>query len=206
MDPLIECPRATALTTIPTQACDEIWDQIQKFAFQRRQATPSFTSTTIKAQATWTPLLTAADSTKIVITPFIPGVTIPAGEILKEGGNDNTTISGVPRVTGRGFVAVTTQLRNSSAAVRTAIRKLFSESSIFGGSTDLWVYFFNRFNQIIANADGSGFDVHNVIVGDVGSDGFGAANNANMPFDLPPGWSDNAMVHVPTAPFKPLNL
>jgi hypothetical protein len=118
MDPLFSCPPPTALATIPSQACPEVWDQIVKFAFQRKQATPSFTSTTIKVAATWTPLLTASDSTKVVITPYIAGVVIPPGEVLKEGGNDNSTINGIPRITGLGFVPVTAQPQSLQATVQ----------------------------------------------------------------------------------------
>jgi hypothetical protein len=206
MDPLFSCPPPTALATIPSQACPEVWDQIVKFAFQRKQATPSFTSTTIKVAATWTPLLTASDSTKVVITPYIAGVVIPPGEVLKEGGNDNSTINGIPRITGLGFVPVTAQPQSLQATVRAALQALGSESSLSPGFTNLWVYFFNRFGQIIANADGSGFDAYNVMAGDAGTEGFAKLNTMNFGFDLAGGWSKNANIYTPTAPFNPLSL
>jgi hypothetical protein len=206
MNPLFSCPPPTALVTIPTQACPEVWDQIVRLGFQRKQTTPSFTATTIKTQATWTPLLTAVDSTKIVLTPQIAGIVIPAGEVLKEGGNDNSTINGIPRIAGLGFVPVTAQPQSLSAAVRTALQGLGAESSLSPGYTNIWVYFFNRFGQIIANADGSGFDAYNIMAGDAGTEGFGKLNTINFGFDLAGGWSANATVYNPTAPFNPLNL
>jgi hypothetical protein len=206
MDPLFLCPPGTALSTIPSQACPEVWDQIVKFAFQRKQTTPSFTSATIKVAATWTPLLTATDSTKVVITPYIAGVVIPPGEVLKEGGNDNSTINGIPRITGLGFVPVTAQPQSLQAAVRTALQGLGSESALSPGFTNIWVYFFNRFNQIIANADGSGFDAYNIMGGDAGTEGLGKLNTMKWGFDLAGGWSSTATLYNPTAPFKPLNM
>lgn len=206
MDPLFSCPPPTALSVIPANTCPENWGQIQKFAIQRKQATPSFTSATIKVAATWTPLLTATDSTKIVITPYIAGVVIPPGEVLKEGGNDNTTINGMPRVVGLGFVPVTAQPQSLLPAVRAALLGLGAESSISPGFTNLWVYFFNQYDQIIANADGSGFDAYNIMGADAGTEGFGKLNTMNWGFDLAGGWSKNATVYTPTAPFKPLSL
>lgn len=206
MNPLFSCPPPAALATIPAQACPEVWDQIVKFAFQRKQASPSFTSATIKVAATWTPLLTATDNTKIVITPYIAGVVIPPSEVLKEGGNDNSTINGIPRIGGLGHVSVTAQPQSLAAAVRTALQGLGSESAISPGFTNLWVYFFNRYGQIIANADGSGFDAYNVMGGDAGTEGFNKLNTINWGFDLAGGWSTNATLYQPTAPFNPLTL
>jgi hypothetical protein len=152
MNPLFTCPPPTALATIPTQACPERFDQIVRFFFQRKQSTASFTTTTIKTSATWTPLLAATDSTKVIGSPQIPNVVIPAGEIAKEGGNDNTTINGIPRLLGLNHVGVTANLLDANSAVRAALRGLASESAVA------------------------------------------------------PGWSDNASITDPTAPFNPLNL
>jgi hypothetical protein len=206
MSSLFACPPPTALATVPTQACPERFDQIIRFFFQRKQATPSFTASTIKVAATWTPLLTAVDSTKIIGTPLIPNVVIPTGEIKKEGGDDNTTINGIPKLVGRGHVGVTAQLNDIQATVRAALRALASESALSPGFTNLWMYAINRSGQIIANSDGSGIDVYNVYAGDVGSEGLNKANIANFAFDLAPGWSDNVAIFDPTAPFNPLNL
>jgi len=206
MEPLFTCPPSESLETIPDQECPEVFDQIIRFGYQRIQDTPSFTATTIITAAPWSPLLTATDDTKMVLTPLVPNVVIPTGEILKEGGNDNTTINGIPRLSGRGFVPVTAQLENIERAVRAALRKLASESALQPGFTNLWMYMFNRFGQIIANEDGSGIYVYNVMVGDTGTEGFNKQNKNNLSFDLAPGWSDKVRIFTPTAPFNPLNL
>jgi hypothetical protein len=205
---LFACPPPTALATIPAQTCPERFDQIVKFYFQRVQATPSFTTATILLQATWTPLLTAVDSTKVVKSPLVPNVVIPVGEVLKEGGNDNTTINGIPRLAGRGFVAVTANLQDAEAAVRTAIRALAAESALQPGYTNLWVYPVNRFGQILGVLNGSnveGIKVYNLYVGDTGTEGLNKSNINNLTFDLEPGWSDNVKLYTPTA-FNMLNL
>lgn len=201
MDPLFVCPPPTALATIPAQTCPERFDQIVKFFYQRKQATPSFTTTTLLVQATWTPLLTAVDSTKVVKSPLIPNVVIPPGEVLKEGGNDNTTINGIPKLSGRGFIPCTAQLQDTEAAVREAIRALAGESALIPGFTNLWVYMVNRFGQIICGKDGTdcpGIDIYNLMAGDTGTEGLNKNNINNLTWDLAPGWSDNVAVFTPS--------
>lgn len=206
MEPLFSCPPPAFLADVPDQSCPERYDQIVRFFFQRKQSSPSFSDTTIKTQATWTPLLSANDDTKIIGSPLVPNVVIPTGEIIKEGGNDNTTINGIPKLGGRSFVGVTAQLQDVEAAVRTALRALASESALQPGFTNLWFYMVNRYNQIIAGSDGSGIEVYNVMVGDVGTEGLNKSNVANLSFDLAPGWSDNVAVFTPDAGFQPINL
>jgi hypothetical protein len=90
-----------------------------------------------------------------------------------------------------------------SSAILAAIRALANESV---GSSNIWAYMINRFGQIIANSDGSGIPVYNVMVGDVGTEGFNKPNIARMSFDLAPGWSDDLIIVNPTAPFNPLTI
>lgn len=205
MDALFTCPPPAALADIPAQDCPERFDQIVRLFFQRKQSVPSFTEATILLEATWTPLLTAVDDTKVIKSPLIPNIVIPTGEIIKEGGNDNTTINGIPKLGGRSFVAVTAQLQDVEAAVRSALRALASESALQPGFTNLGFFMVNRFNQIIAKSDGDSIDVYNVMVGDVGTEGLNKSNVANLSFDLAPGWSDDVAIFTPTD-FQPINL
>jgi hypothetical protein len=201
MNPLFVCPPPASLEEIPAQECPVRFDQIVKFFFQRKQTAPSFTTTTLLAQATWTPLLAASDDTKVIKSPLVPNVVIPPGEVLKEGGNDNTTINGIPRLNGMGFVAVTAQLQDAEAAVAEAIRALASESAILAGYTNLWMYMVNRFGQIITAVDGSncpGIEVYNVCAGDTGTEGLNKSNINNLTFDLAPGWSRNVQMFTPS--------
>lgn len=207
MNPLFVCPPPTALASVPTQECPVRFDQICKFGFQRMQAAPSFTTTTLLAQATWTPLLAATDDTKIIISPYVSNFVIPPGEVLKEGGNDNTTLNGIPRLNGLGFVACTGQLQDIESAVAEALRALASESALQAGVTNLWMYMFNRFGQIITDIDSTnapGIPVYNVCAGDTGTEGFNKSNINNFTFDLAPGWSRKVKMFTPS--FNPLTL
>ncbi len=203
MEPLFFCPPATALTAIPNQDCGIRFDQIQRIAFQRKQATPSFTAASIKVQATWTPLLAATDATKIVLTPRMAALTISGGEPLYEGGNDNSTINGVRQLRGIGASNLSGNLQDVRGTILAAIRALVNESS---GDSNIWAYFINIYNQIIAESDGAGIDVSNIIAGDPSSAGFGAPNISLFSLELPPGWFDAVDVFNATAPFKPLTF
>lgn len=204
---LFLCPLPTALTTIAAAGCPERFGQIQKFAFQRLQTTPSFTPTSILLQATWTPLLAATDSTKVVISPFLNNVIINSGDALTEGGNDNTTLNGIARLLGLGYATVTAELRNVPSTLATALRALTVESAQ-NGYTNLWCYMFNGEQKIIADKIGStnpGFPVYNLVVTDVHSEGFNKDNIFKVSFSMAPGWSENFTIYKPTT-WNPLTL
>jgi hypothetical protein len=171
------------------------------------QTTASFTTTTLLAQATWTPLLAASNDTKIIISPYVSNFVIPRGEVLKEGGNDNTTLNGIPRLNGLSAVSCTGELQDIESAVAEALRALASESAIMAGLTNLWMYMFNRFGQIITDIDSTncpGIPVYNVCAGDTGTEGLNKSNINNLTFDLAPGWSRKVKMFTPS--FNPLTL
>ena len=208
MSELFICPLPDSLNDIPKAGCTVRFDQIQKLAFQRLQSgDPSFTPSSILLKATWDALLAADDDTKLVITPYITNLVIPQGTLLTEGGNDNTTLNGIPVARGYGFVGVTAQLKNVPADVALALRTLTPESTLNGG-TNLWVYFFNRNGSVIGDLENSfvaGFKVYNLFISDVGSAGFQQDNIFDISFSMTGGWSDNFAMYTPTA-FNPLNL
>ena len=77
---ICKCPAGAALPDVPAIMCPESFGQVQKVAFQRLTkddgSKNSFTSEkAITALASWTPLLSAADSTKVVVSPYIQAPT-----------------------------------------------------------------------------------------------------------------------------------
>ena len=120
-----QCPAAAALTTIPAQGCAESFGQIQKVAFQRLAtagAKNSFTSSAdIKLKASWTALMSAADSTKVVISPYIQAPTVEAGAARTFGGG-NETLGGVEMIIGREPTPFTGVIRAVSQSIIKAIK------------------------------------------------------------------------------------
>src|SRR5688572_8815374 len=143
------CPLPVALVTVPNVACPQKIGQIQKFIFQRKghvfdvAATP--TPNPITALASWTPLLSAVDETKVVITPWLQNVVIPAPEAVTKGGGDNSTLNGRELVVGETNPVVTGEMRNVPGNVIAALKGLTCYADI----EDLVMYGLNEFNQLV---------------------------------------------------------
>ena len=102
---ICKCPAAAALPNIPNFTCAESFGQIQKVAFQRLYKSTgeknSFTTTAgIGKKASWTPLLSADDDTKVVVSPYIQAPTAEAGAPRTFGGG-NETLGGIEEIIGR---------------------------------------------------------------------------------------------------------
>ena len=104
---LCACPASAALAAVPTEACLESLGQIQKVLFQRLDGVTAGTlnSFTISSAnpnllASWTPLLTAADNTKVVASPYINAPVFEPGAAREYGGG-NETLGGIPIIVGR---------------------------------------------------------------------------------------------------------
>ena len=92
---ICKCPAAAALPNIPNFTCAESFGQIQKVAFQRLYKSTgeinSFTKAAeIELKASWTPLLSADDDTKVVVSPYIQAPTAEAGAPRTFGGGNET--------------------------------------------------------------------------------------------------------------------
>lgn len=90
---------------IPAVNCAESFGQIQKVAFQRltkENGTKNgfTTEKAITSLASWASLLTAGDSTKVVVSPYIQAPTNEAGAARTFGGG-NETLGGVEEIIGR---------------------------------------------------------------------------------------------------------
>jgi hypothetical protein len=103
---LVNCPLGSALGDIPIEDCPESLGQIQKVIFQRVYSASGVKNKLViatanpAALASWTALLAAADSTKVVPSPFISAPVVEAGA-AREFGGGNETLSGIPITIGR---------------------------------------------------------------------------------------------------------
>lgn len=201
MSLLCACPSPTALVTIPAQTCPINILQVQKAAFQRSGwVWDGTTGKDITLAADWTALKAATDDTKVVVTPYIYEVAITPGEAITIGGGDNTTLNGVPQLTGINPTTVVMKLRQASAAVIAAIKALMCEQGLVA-------YFFNEAGQIICLKIGStttykGLTAQTFFCGDTSNEGFGTLDNNMISFSIPQGWSASMAVITPA--FNPL--
>jgi len=98
------CPAGAHLADLEIADCKESLGQIQKVIIQRRYGSAgvlnSIPEASIKSKAAMTALATAADGTKIIISPYIQNPTTTPGEARTFGGG-NQTLGGVEIIIGR---------------------------------------------------------------------------------------------------------
>lgn len=194
---------------IPVSNCPESFGQIQKVAFQRLYKSTgeknSFTTTTvIGKKASWTPLLSANDDTKIVISPYIQAPTADAGAARTFGGG-NETLGGVEEIVGREPTPFTGVMRKLPQKIIKALKQLQCES----WGDNLGVYLFDENGAIGAIQGATTVTTHypipirSLFIGDKTLGGYEAPDSNNIQWAFLPNWSDDLVIIVPED-FNPL--
>lgn len=194
---------------IPVSNCPESFGQIQKVAFQRLYKSTgeknSFTTTAgIGEKASWTPLLSADDDTKIVISPYIQAPTAEAGAARTFGGG-NETLGGVEEIMGREPTPFTGVMRKLPQKIIKALKELQCES----WGDNLGVYLFDENGAIGAIQDAKTATTHypipirSLFIGDKTLGGYEAPDSNNIQWAFLPNWSDDLAIIVPED-FNPL--
>lgn len=206
---ICKCPAGTALPDIPVSNCPESFGQIQKVAFQRLYKSTgeknSFkTDAGIEKKASWTPLLSADDDTKIVISPYIQAPTAEAGAARTFGGG-NETLGGVEEIVGREPTPFTGVMRKLPQKIIKALKELQCES----WGNNLGVYLFDENGAIGAIQDAKTATTHypipirSLFIGDKTLGGYEAPDSNNIQWAFLPNWSDDLAFIVPED-FNPL--
>ena len=194
---------------IPVSNCPESFGQIQKVAFQRLYKSTgeknSFkTDAGIEKKASWTPLLSAGDDTKIVISPYIQAPTAEAGAARTFGGG-NETLGGVEEIVGREPTPFTGVMRKLPQKIIKALKELQCES----WGDNLGVYLFDENGAIGAIQDAKTATTHypipirSLFIGDKTLGGYEAPDSNNIQWAFLPNWSDDLAIIVPED-FNPL--
>lgn len=194
---------------IPVSNCPESFGQIQKVAFQRLYKSTgeknSFkTDAGIEKKASWTPLLSADDDTKIVISPYIQAPTAEAGAARTFGGG-NETLGGVEEIVGREPTPFTGVMRKLPQKIIKALKELQCES----WGDNLGVYLFDENGAIGAIQDAKTATTHypipirSLFIGDKTLGGYEAPDSNNIQWAFLPNWSDDLAFIVPQD-FNPL--
>lgn len=194
---------------IPVSNCPESFGQIQKVAFQRLYKRTgeknSFTTTAgIGEKASWTPLLSADDDTKIVISPYIQDPTAEAGAARTFGGG-NETLGGIEEIVGREPTPFTGVMRKLPQKIIKALKELQCES----WGDNLGVYLFDENGAIGAIQDAKTATTHypipirSLFIGDKTLGGYEAPDSNNIQWAFLPNWSDDLAIIVPED-FNPL--
>ena len=206
---ICKCPAAAALPNIPNVSCPESFGQIQKVAFQRLHKSTgeknSFKAeAAIEKKASWTPLLSADDDTKIVVTPYVQAPTAEAGAARTFGGG-NETLGGIEEVIGREATPFTGVLRRVPQKIIKALKQLQCESD----SQNLGVYLFDENGNIGAIQDGTTtttyypIPIRSLFISDKTLGGLEAPDSNNIQWSFLPNWSDDLVIVNPED-FNPL--
>lgn len=209
---ICECPAAAAIPTIPVANCVESFGQIQKVAFQRlvkdNGTKNAFDSAAepkkdIKALASWTVFISANDSTKIAISPYIQAPTAEGGAPRTYGGG-NDTLGGVEEIIGREVTPFTGVIRKSPQNIIKALKELQCES----WADNLGVFLFDENGAIGAIKDTAvatkfyPIPIRALFIGDKTLGGLEAPDSNAIQWSFLPNWSDDLVIITPG--FNPL--
>lgn len=198
------CPGPVSIPTIPKKTCVENFGQVIGWILQR----PGFifdsaalvTPNDIKLLASWTPLFTAIDDTKVSRTPEIENFIIPRTAAKFEGGGDNTTIDGVAKIVGFDPAAAIGQIAETPGTIISVLRNLLLCEPA------LVAYGINRSGQILARnvtpgvpaTKITGISIQSAFVTDEDNNGYATRDKADFGFSLAAGWRDDVVVITPT--------
>ena len=196
---ICKCPRAASLPEIPAFECPETFGQIQKVAVQRLMNDDGTKNsiTEIKTLASWTPLLVAADSTKVIVTPYIQNPEAPAGSPRTFGGG-NETLGGIEEIVGAEPTPFTGVFRKIPQTAIKALKQLTCEN--------VGVYLFDENGAIGALLkDGKHYPipVRSFFVQDKTLGGYDAPDSNGIQWNFLPNWSDDLVMVYPED-FNPL--
>ena len=209
MSLICQCPAAAAIATIPNVTCPENFGQIQKVAFQRLRKADgtrnSFTATAaITALASWTALLSAADGSKVVVTPYINAPADSGGDArMTSGGNDD--LGGIPNVLGGNPVQFDGQMRSVPQSVIKAMKALQCEAN----AGNLGVFLFDENGKIEALQDEMTattyypIPIRALFIGSKIHGNFDAKDSNAISWQYPDNYSDDLVIVTPTD-FNPL--
>jgi hypothetical protein len=185
---LFSCPAPAALPAITNDDCLATTGTINALGFQIYQATPSFTGSTILTQSAWTTALSATAPANIEVVRVINFQVAP-GEFISEGGNDQTTFKGIPKIKARGFATATWMYEGITAATAKKINDFASVSKVSGGRTRLRVFLLSDENKIVHAVDFNGLEAYQVVIGDLSLEGYKNADMYAGQCFFAPGWS-----------------
>lgn len=193
---------------IPAVKCSESFGQIQKVAFQRifkddGTKNKFATAAAITKLASWTTLLSAANSTKVVVSPYIQAPSAEGGAARTFGGG-NDTLGGVEEIIGREPTAFTGAIRKVPQSVIKALKELQCES----WADNLGIYLFDENGAIGAiKGDTAGdhfpIPIRSLFIGDKTLGGLEAPDSNAIQWSFLPNWSDDLVIVTPED-FNPL--
>lgn len=205
---ICKCPAGTALPDVPAIKCSESFGQVQKVAFQRLMKDGGHKNgfaneEAITDSAAWALLLSAGDSTKIVVSPYIQAPTAEAGAARTFGGG-NETLGGVEEIIGREPTPFTGVIRKAPQKVIKALKEMQCES--WGDNLGIFIFDENGAIGAIKGAITEDLfcpiPIRSLFIGDKTLGGLEAPDSNAIQWSFLPNWSDDLVIVTPK--FNPL--
>lgn len=197
------CPAGAHLPDLNIAECKESFGQIQKVIFQRifKSAGVRNTIADLTQKASLSTLLSAADGSKIIVSPYLQNPTTEPGAARTFGGG-NASLGGVEIIIGTEpttFSAVMYQEKQTTIAT---MKKYMCEN--------IGVYLIDENGHIGAIADNpedpteySPIPIGKLFIGDKKLGGFEEPDGNTIEWSFFPNWSDK-LVKVEPADYNPL--
>lgn len=189
------CPAGRHLNDLVIAECKESFGQIQKVLFMRIYSSNgvknTITAENMKAKAKMTPLFTAADGTKLVISPYIQNPTTEPGDARTFGGG-NQTLGGIEIVIGREPTTFSGIIYQEAQSVIKTLKSYSCEK--------IGVMLIDENGNIGAiDADGTGtsyepIPVDKFFVGDKNLGGYEEPDSNTISWSFFPNWSDDLVL------------
>ena len=197
------CPAGAHLPDLAIAECKESFGQIQKVIFQRIYKSPGVRNTIadLTKKANLAALLSAADGSKIIVSPYIQNPTTEPGAARTFGGG-NASLGGVEIIIGTEPTAFTGIMYQEKQTTIATMKKYMCE--------DVGVYLIDENGSIGAIADDpndptefSPIPIGKLFIGDKKLGGFEEPDSNSIEWNFFPNWSDN-LVKVEPEDYNPL--
>lgn len=199
------CPAGAHLNDLVINECKESMGQVQKVAIQRVYKTAGELNSVadVTKKASFSTLFSAADGTKMVVSPYIQGPTSdPGGSRLFGGGNQ--TLGGIEIVIGREPTTFSATIYQENQATIATMKSYSCEN--------IGVWLIDENGNIGCLADNVAkptkympIPVGKFFVGDKKLGGFEEPDSNVIEWSFFPNWSDNfVIVKRETLDFNPL--
>lgn len=199
---LVDCPLGAEIPDVPIDDCPESLGQIQKVILQRVSSAAGAKNEFViltadpATLASWTPLLAAADGTKVVQSPYIQGPENEPGAARTFGGG-NETLGGLEIIIGREPSSFTGNILQTAQKTILALKKYQGEN--------VAVYLVDEHGRIAGIVDDhdtptkfSGFPIATLFVGDKKLGGLEGIDGNVISWKFFASWSDMLHIITPT--------
>jgi hypothetical protein len=188
------CPAGAHIPDLEVKDCKESLGQIQKVVFQRvYESAGTLNSVDDPTKKTnWTPLFSASDGTKMVVSPYIENPTTEPGAARTFGGG-NATLGGIERIIGREPTTFTGIMYEESQMTIAQMKQLMCEN--------VGVYLIDENGNIGCLVDDHAeptkympIPIGKLFVGDKKLGGFEEPDSNTIEWNFFPNWSDKLYI------------